>query len=263
MAQGDCFPGKNSNEAKTFAIFSVPLAFSAAGAPSSQPRHGIRAGVAVSTLPNIDERTATPTICRPGKGPENTDLLFAVPQPRLSLGLPGQFEAEASWIPPVRVAGVKANVVSLALGRTVAVASGLLALRARVHATLGVIDAPITCNDAALQDPASECFGGSRSNDAFHPNIFGADLTLGWSPERAPFRPYVGFGYNRLQPRFRVNFTNRRGDTDRRRVEVDLNRLVVFGGASWVFSPRFEASGELYAAPSDAFSARVALRAAL
>ena len=79
----------------------------------------------------------------------------------------------------------------------------------------------------------------------------------------APLRLYAGFGYNRLRPRFRVNFTNQQGVVDRRRVAVDLNRLVVFGGATWLLSPRFDVSGELYAAPSDAFTARVALRAAL
>jgi hypothetical protein len=260
VAQGDCFPSTSSNEAKTFAIFSVPLAFSAVGAPSSGT--GIRAGVVVSTLPNIDPRTRTPTVCRPGKGPENTDLLFAVPQPRLSIGLPGRFLVEASWIPPVRFAGVKANLVALALSRTTTVGGGL-ALRTRVHATVGVINAPITCDDAALQDPASECFGGTRSDDAFHPNIFGADLTVGRATEHGRLLPYAGLGYNRLQPRFQVNFTNQQGDTDRRRVEVDLNRLVAFGGATWSLSPRFDLSGELYAAPGDALTVRVALRAAL
>jgi hypothetical protein len=263
LAQGDCFPGKHSNEAATFAIFSVPLAFSPASAPSAEAGHGVRVGVAVSTVPNIDDRTATPTVCRPGKGPENTDLLFAVPEPRVSVTLPGQLEAEVSWIPPIRVSGVKANLVAVAVGRSLGIANGLLALRIRAHATLGVIRAPITCDDQALRDPTSECFGGTESDDTFRPNIFGADVSLGWSPVTARFRPYLGTGYNRLQPRFRVDFTNQSGETDRRRVEVNLNRLVVFGGASYRLTTSLDLSGELYAAPSDAFTARMALRAGL
>jgi hypothetical protein len=262
-AQGDCFPSRNSNEANTFAILSVAMAFSAADAPSAQPRQGVRAGFLVSSLPRVDDRTATPTTCRPGKGPENTALLFAVPQPRVVVSLPSHLEAEAGWIPPVRVNGVKANLVGLGLSWTAPIASGLLALRTRAHATLGVIHAPITCDDADLKDATSECFGGTRSDDAFHPNIFGADMTLGWSPIQARFRPYVGAGYNRLQPRFRVNFTNQFGETDRRRVEVNLDRFVAFGGATWLISPSLDLSGELYAAPSDAITARMGLRATL
>jgi hypothetical protein len=62
VAQGDCFPGPESNEAKTLAIFAVPLAFSRASAPEVFP--GFRVGVELASLPNVDEATATPTICR-------------------------------------------------------------------------------------------------------------------------------------------------------------------------------------------------------
>lgn len=262
-AQGECFPGKESNEAKTFGILSVPLAFSAAGAPSSQSGHGVRVGVVVSSVPNVDAQTSTPTICRPGKGPENTNLLNAVPSPRIEVALPSHFLVEASWVPPVRVNQVKANLVSLALSKTISIANGLLALRARAHATLGVIHAPITCDDQALKDANSECFNGTRSDDTFHPNILGADLTLGWSPPMARLRPYVGAGYNRLQPRFQVNFTNSFGDIDRTRVTVDLNRLVVFAGATWRIGKSLDLTGEVYAAPSDAVTGRIGLRAGI
>ena len=263
VAQNDCFPSKQSHEAQTFGILSVPLAFSAVEAPSNQSGHVVRIGVVVSSVPNVDATTSTPTTCRPGKGPENTNLLNAVPSPRIEVALPGHFAVEASWVPPVTVNQVKADLISLALSKTVSIANGLLALRARAHGTLGVVHAPITCDDQALKDPTSECFNGTRSDDTFHPNIFGADLTLGWSPPSSRLRPYVGAGYNRLQPRFRVNFTNSFGDIDRTRVTVDLNRLVVFGGATWRIVRALDLSGEVYAAPSDAVTARVGVRAGI
>ncbi len=262
-AQGACSPGPQSNEAKTLGILSVPLAFSAAGAPLAEPRKMFRVGVVVSSVPNVDARTSTPTICRPGKGPENTNLLSAVPQPRISLAIPGLFEVEASWIPPVRVNEVKANLFSLALSKTLPIASGTFAARVRAHATFGVIHAPITCSDAALKDSASECFNGTRSNDSYHPNILGADVSLGWSPPGSRLHPYLGGGYNRLQPRFQVNFTNSVGDIDRTKVQVDLNRLVVFGGATWLISRSVDVTGELYASPSDALTVQFGLRAGL
>src|SRR5262245_57269838 len=82
-AQPDCHPGYDSNEAKTLAIFSVPLAFGRAGVPTAGTGR-VKLGFEAAYLPNVDRATATPTICEPGKGPENTDLLFAAPRPRIA-----------------------------------------------------------------------------------------------------------------------------------------------------------------------------------
>jgi hypothetical protein len=264
-AQGpndDCFPSKSSNEARTMAKFGVPLAFSAAAAPERGPVGGFRVGLELSYVPTVDRETATPTFCRPGKGPENTELLSLVPRPRLSLTLPAGFALEASWIPPVRIAEVKANLVGVALSQTMSVGDRGAALTFRAHGTFGVIKAPITCDDAALADPTSECYQGTRSDDAFHPNVFGIDVALGWSLGRS-LRPYMGAGYSRLAPRFQVNFTNQFDEVDRRRVTVNLDRAVLFAGATWRATGAFELSGEIYSAPADAVTARVAARVLL
>ena len=69
MGQGDCFPPDDSNEAKVFAIFGVPLAFGPAESPAPLRQWSFRVAVETSYIPNIDDETATPTVCRPGKGP--------------------------------------------------------------------------------------------------------------------------------------------------------------------------------------------------
>jgi hypothetical protein len=257
-AQGDCFPGPNSNEAKTLAIFSVPLAFSPAGAPELLP--SFRIGVEAASLPGVDRATATPTICRPGKGPEHTDLLPVLPRPRLALPLPGGLALQASWIPPIRVNGIRGNLFGLSVGKSFGRLNGVV-LALRGHATFGSIRAPITCDDEALADPSSECFGGQRSDDRFNPNILGADLTIGMPVAHGRLRPYAGAGYNRLHPRFQVHFINQFGALDDRRVEVDLQRLAVFGGATWAATPRLQLIGELYAVPADAVTGRLVMRA--
>jgi hypothetical protein len=76
-------------------------------------------------------------------------------------------------------------------------------------------------------------------------------------------RPYLGGGYNRLEPRFQVNFTNQFGNLDSTRVEVNLDRAVLFGGATWQLVDRLTATTEVYAAPADAVTVRVAIRAAI
>jgi outer membrane protein W len=76
-------------------------------------------------------------------------------------------------------------------------------------------------------------------------------------------RPYLGVGYNRLQPRFQVNFTNQFGQVDTTRVAVNLNRGVAFGGATWQAAARLGVTAEIYAAPADAVTARVIVRTAI
>ena len=257
-AQGtaDCFPAKNSNEARTMAIFGVPLAFSRAEAPVINPTGRFHVGLEVSSVPNVDRETATPTFCRPDKGPENTDLLFAMPRPRASVALPAGFMLEASWTPPIRVAEVEANLVGMALSRVTALNAKGVVLSLRAHGSFGTIKAPVTCDDAALQDATSICYQGSRSDDSFQPNVVGVDAAVGWQLGRT-IRPYLGAGYSHLAPRFQVNFTDQFGDTDRRKVEVDLNRGALFAGFSWSATTAVELSGELYAVPTDAITGRV------
>ena len=252
----DCFPGTNSNEARTMAIFGVPLAFSGSAAPTRVPSGRLHLGLEVSSVPDVDPVTATPTFCRPDKGPENTDLLPAMPRPRVWFALPAGFQVEASWAPPIRVAEVKANLFGLALSRATALPRNGAVLSIRIHGSFGVIKAPVTCNDAALQDATSVCYQGTRSDDSFQPNIVGIEAAVGWQLGRS-VRPYLGAGYNHLAPRFRVNFTDQFGETDRRRVSVDLDRGAIFAGVGWSATAALGLNAELYAVPADAMTARV------
>jgi len=133
----------------------------------------------------------------------------------------------------------------------------------RAHGTFGSIRGPITCDAAALAEATSECFQGTRSDDKYSPNIFGADFSLGWTMAGGRLRPYLGGGYNRLEPRFQVNFTNQFGMVDNTRIEVNLNRGVVFGGATWQLADRLGVAAEVYAVPADAVTARLVVRTAI
>ena len=259
-AQGECLPGAGSNEARTMALLSVPLVFSPAGAPELLP--GFRIGLEASYVPHIDAATATPTACQPGKGPEDVNRLPALPRPRLALPLPFGLALETSWVPPIRVNGVKANLFSFSLGKAFGKLDGLV-VGLRAHATVGSLRAPVTCPDVALRDPVSECFGGQRSDDRFRPNLLGADVSASWPMASGRVHPYVGTGYNRMRPRFQVNFTNQFNQLDNQRVSADLDRLALFGGVTWHTTPALSVSGEIYAVPSDAVTTRVVIRRAL
>jgi hypothetical protein len=259
-AQGDCFPATGSHEARSLALVSLPIVFSRVQAPEAVG-HGLSFGLEAAGLPRVSDRLATRTVCRPGKGPEHINILPGLVRPRVSLAISHGLEVEGSWVPPVRVSGVKASVFGVALSGAMEVAPSGPTLGLRAHATFGVVHAPITCNDDALRDPDSECFGGTPSDDEFRPATLGVEAALGWPLLGGRLRPYGGAGYNRLRPRFRVNFTNSLGFTDRRRVHVNLNRAALFAGASWLAAGGMELTGEIYGAPEDGVTARLAVRA--
>ena len=251
--QGLCFPARDSHEANTFAIISVPVAFTGSRAPGAAA--GVSVGVELASLPMVDATDATSTACRPGKGPENTHPIAGIVRPRIAVAVHG-FVLEASWIPPVTVNEVKANLVGLAIARPFALAAGWY-LGVRVHAVLGSLNAPVTCNDAALRDATSECFGGTRSNDRWQPGVFGAEAVVGAG--RARIRPYLGVGYTMLRSRFRVDFTNAAGSTDNTQVNVDLERVALFAGVMWRLG-QSSITAEAYSTPADAVTARLVVR---
>lgn len=266
LAAQDCTAGHlpdDSHEAEIFRIRGASTAFGRAISPVTPRQGAVLAMFEVTTLAHIDRSTATPTYCRPGKPAENVNLMSVLPRPRVIFGLSDGFTFEASWIPPVTVNDVKANVVSVALGRSVPTALGLISLRA--HATFGEIRAPIACTEEQIAvDPlspdASECAGGAEpSNDHYKPNSFGADMTYGWPVAAGRLRPFLGAGVNFLRPRFQVDFTDQFDVKQDQKVEGDFTRFVAFVGATWIPTSRLSLTGEVYADPGTTWVGRLGM----
>jgi hypothetical protein len=264
-AQDVCEPGPNSNEAQVFARMAVPLAFGPAQAPEALRPGLVRLALEVAYLPDIPDDIATPTICRPNKPPENVNLLDAMPRPRVQIAFGGGWVAEGSWVPPITVNDVKANLFGLSLARVFGVGPEGAALALRGHATLGTIKGPFTCPEEELSNPENpDCLGGENpSEDTYTPTTFGVEAEYGLSAASGRLRPYAGVGYNRLEPRFDVGFTYAGGAVDSTEVKVGLNRVTVFGGLTWMPSGQFAASAEVYSAPEDVATIRVLGRYAL
>lgn len=252
-AQGLCLPGPASHEAHTLATLSVPIAYSASIAPSTS--RGLSVGVEGATLPIVDVADATPTTCRPDKGPENTRPLPGIARVRVAWSMP-MVTIDAGWIPPVAINDVRADLFGVGVSHEHALGRGWSA-RLRAEAAVGDLHAPITCDADAVRDPASPCHDGTRSNDRWQPGVFGLEAAVGAG--RGTIRPYAGVGLSWLRPRFQVDFTDSTGFTDRTRVEVNLTRVTLTGGATWYVGPS-SLTAEVYATPADAMTFRVVAR---
>jgi hypothetical protein len=256
LAAQTCEPGTSSNEAMMFASRSLALAH-ARGPWLGGSRAGtITAGLEIARFPRIADEDATPDTCNPGKGPENANIVPGIARARASVVLPAQLILDASWLPPLRIRGLTGNVFGIGLRHRHGLTASL-ALDVRAHATLGSVTGPITCDEGALENPNSECLGGTLSDDEFKPNIFGADFALGHGAAGRATSWYGGAGYSRLAPRFQVNFRNSADLLDTTKVNVDLDRISLFAGAAWTIARRWTAAAEVYATTADGATIRV------
>jgi hypothetical protein len=255
-----CEPSTTSNEADLLGIRSLSLAMSRGTAVAIEPTGTVRVGAEGVYVPEIDPETARPTTCRPGKEGENVNTLKFAGRIRASVALPRYIVLEASWVPPLEIKGLKGNVFGFAVGAARRLTDRWIAA-ARGHATFGEVTGPVTCPRESLVNQASECFGGTESADTFEPDMFGADLSLGFNAPTSRFAWFAGGGYTRVMPRFQVNFRDQAGVLDTTRVVVDLHRIALFAGVTAAIGHRLRGSAEFYATTRDGATGRIIIDA--
>lgn len=259
-AQAVCTPAASTPEARLLMYFAGPLAFGSATAPTTL---GAREVAVVGELTYLPDPPAE--ISRSGGAcgftkSENAGLAPVLPRPRVAIGLGRGLAVEASWLPPVTVADATPHLAGIALSwATPVTLPGGAALVLRAHATIGGVDGPVTCPRSELQttNPAADCYGSIPSDDTYDPNVRGVEAMAHRSGDRWGW--LAGLGVNAVAPRFRVNFTDQRGFTDRNLVQVDLVRVAGMIGVTWKVAPALTATAQVYSVPQDATTIRTGL----
>ena len=247
--------GAGSPEGKLMLYYSSTVAFSPLGAPAAR-----ELAVELSYLPALsaEQRTAG------SDKPEATNLAPVFARPRLSLRLPGSLGLELSWIPPVRVFDVKANLVAGALSRAF-VLPGRVRVVPRASFLSGRVEGPITCNretstgaGAALATYFARVCYSNDSQDYFEPRHIAGELLVARTSSSGRWQPYVTAGARRERTKFDVGVIRPDGsrDPDQPLLEVRTTRAYGAGGASWLGIPRTRLAAEVYYAPGSALTAR-------
>jgi hypothetical protein len=263
-AHAQCRPGPNSNEAKLLAFYSVPIAFSALDAPHRQSAWHLELQAELSPVPTADPKIEHASECYTASSQQHSRLTSVFARPRLMLTLPLGLAIEASYIPPVQIGDAHPHLGSAALSETAALGGfgpfGSSALMLRAHGTVGHVRGPITCAQTSLQqtDPEAGCYGTQPSNDTFNPTMFGLEGVYGVASRGGRFEFFAGSGVTWLRPRFEVGFTSLDGFTDNTRVEVNLTRVSLLGGATLHLPASFALTTEVYSVPKDVTTWRVA-----
>jgi len=257
LAQGICRPDEDDNEARLLAFFAAPIAFSPGGNVTALGAGKFRFGFELTYVPKPSAEISRSERCYANKT-EETQLSPVFPRPRVALGIGGGVVLEASYLPPVTVMDATPNLGSIAVSRLTNVGPTGLLLRA--HATFGEVEGAITCPADKLQlsNTTQPCYGSQKSKDTYKPNMLGAEAALTFTGG-ARWLGYAGAGYTALRPRFQVGFQDARPNVpfDDTRIEVDLNRIALFGGALIQLSSLIGLSAELYSVPEDITTFRV------
>ena len=262
-AHAQCSVPSGSNEGKLLTFYSVPLVFSAATAPDPLMPGSIRFGFEGEYIPKPSAEIQRTGKCFLQKS-EHTSLSPVFGRPRFTIGLPGRFAFEASYLPPVRIADAKPSLGSAALSRSQALSipgRWPVTLMLRAHTTFGNVKGPITCPRKTLQtsNAAGACYGSTPSNDTFEPDMYGLDALLGMHPVGKMLSLYGGVGANRFDPHFRVGFTDGNGNVDNTKVQLDapVTRVSLTLGFTAVTASRLDFGAQIYSVPQDVTTIRV------
>jgi hypothetical protein len=257
-----CRPPNDSNEARLLAFYEAPIAFSMDAAPERLAAGAVRVSVEGAPVPTPDRALQRTHVCYQSTT-QSTRLTPAFGRPRVTVGLPAGFAAEASYLPPVTIDGAQPNIGSVALSRaqSLPLSGGRATLLLRAHGTIGRVRGAITCPRSGLQleDPQQPCYGSQPSRDSFDPNMFGTEGAISLRTANARIAVYAGGGVTWLRPRFRVGFTDATGFSDATRVEVNLVRGTIFGGLTARVTRALDVSGQLYAVPADVTTVRLSI----
>jgi hypothetical protein len=259
-------------EAKLMLYYSSTVAFSPLGVPFGAARHPrvavetgraparFEASVEVSYLPplSVEQRTAG------SDKPESTNLAPVFARPRLGARLPGGLGLELSWIPPMRVFDVKANLFSGALSRSFAL-TRQVDLVPRASFLAGRVEGPITCNrematgaSAALATYFALVCHSNDSRDFFQPKHISGEVMIARTSSGGGWQPYLTAGARAERTRFDVGVIRGDGsrDPDQPVLQVKTTRGYGAMGVSWFGVPRARLAAEMYYAPGSALTGR-------
>ncbi len=170
----------NSPEAWALKYFSAVTTFTAIGPPVFRQPGAIDFGLEGGWIPHLSESQRL--VGFGGTALEDLNKLAVYGRPRLTVGLPGGFSAEAGWVPPVGINGQRTNLFDAALERPFFVGDSW-ATGGRLYGQVGHSKGDYTCSeDVVAQPPGSpgnpkNC--DARSTDSATLDNVGAALTGG------------------------------------------------------------------------------------
>lgn len=215
-------------EAWAMNYFASISLLSGLGTPFSREPGSIEIGAEMQWLPQLSK--SKQRVGFNGNKPEDLNQAPIFARPRLTIGLPWRTALTLSYLPPIRIFGVKPHLFAFALERPL-YEQGQWTLGIRLYGQLGQIKGAFTCPKDVAKFPVStpqNPFGCTKkSHDAVTQQFGGVELSTSYRFEHyvRGLTPYIAVAGNFLDNKMQVKaqtFGNR-----------DRNRLFA---QTWTFS---------------------------
>lgn len=248
-------------EGRLMAFYSAAMTFSSLALTPPGAAGSVSFGIEAAYVPSLSLSQRSANFDKP----EATNLAPVLPRPRLALALPINLTLEASWIPPVKVFGITANIASVAISRPM-LRIGSVDLIPRVAALTGSVKGAITCSADSMNGRgaslavyyASVCHDHD-SDDRFEPRHLSGELILRRGLRGGTLLPYVSGGVLRDRTTFDIGVIRDDGsrDPDHPILQLDDTRAFGSAGVTWLVGRRLITSGEVYYAPGSLLTVRL------
>lgn len=224
----------------SFHYTSVTL-LSGLSLPRAREPGEVSIGFEAGRIPQLSENERTVGFNGLKEEDLNKAPLFA--RPRLSVGLPWDTTLILSYLPPVRVWGLKPSLYAVAIERPV-LARGPWQLGARLYAQTGVVQGAFTCSDEVAESPPGSPgnpYGcEQQSTDRAYQRYVGLEASLARSIAAVPgLQLYGTLALNHLDTTVKVH-AQTFGFADRSRLDADDDTISGQLGFVYALDERLE-----------------------
>jgi hypothetical protein len=223
------------------------------GVPEARKPGSLELGLEGLWIPTVSEEKATVGVN--GIKTEDVNRLQAIGRPRLTIGLPGSFSVDLSWLPPWgEIRGIEPDLVAVAIQRPVwhgersRVGLRLYAQRSRIHGDITCTEKQAAAGPDLDENPY-QCERPSDDELSVDSASLEASAALPWGdPER--WDPYVAFAVHHMEIELQVDALYS-GILDTTTGTTDGWTWSAMAGSRYRPSPRWGLAGELFFSPLD------------
>jgi opacity protein-like surface antigen len=234
---------------KYFTSITLPTGV---GPPRRLRRWQLRVQLEPSWIPFVSDEQRT--VGFDGTKQDDLNKLPAIGFLRFTLGLPWRLQFTFSYLPPIEINGVQANLLTLGLGRPFSVTRDFT-IGVTAYGQYGTIHGDFTCSKSEVQagdDPVKNPFGcTAQSHDDLDANYFGMQASASYRIRPAHgLEPYVTAGFNYMNLAFTVDATYGHGSTiDHTKLETRGTTFSTTTGLAFPITRRVDLGAEVFYSP--------------
>lgn len=220
------------------------------GAPRSRTPGSIEVGAELDWIPQLS--SAQQRVGFNGTKEEDLNKAPIFGRPRVTIGLPWRFALTLSYVPPIRIFGVKPNLFAFALERPLYERDSWI-IGMRMYGQIGDVEGAITCPGDVVNFPpgSPENFFGceKKSADRLSQHSAGLELSGSYRIERLRgLTPYIAIAGNFLDTQVRVN-SQTFGILDRTRLEAETWTFSASAGVTYPLTNKLMLSVGMFYSP--------------